>query len=238
MKNILLSSFLATSSLFVFPMTVEAVFSPVRTIEETENINIITTVTANPTPITTITIKPIKNIILKPTLKKTSAIKEIDRRLESLKVQTTKITGIVRLTAIQRETLQAQVQIEITKLEELRAKIEAETDATTLQEEKKSITESYRIYGLFIPKIEIIAHADKIITISDAMIGKTSDPALQTKIADSKAKAQSAMNLVYSLLPEQFPDCKTTLKTARDMLKTSRTTLNDVFSQIKAQNGQ
>ena len=201
-------------------------------VRETENIRVITTV--SPTPVTKITIKPIKNLELRTTLKKTNALKEIERRLGSLNKLIGKIEGISRISTTQRETLVAQVKIEITKLEELKTKIDAETDATALQEEKKSIIDSYRIYALFIPKIEIIAHADKVITIAEAMSARTTDEALLTKINDSSAKAQSAIDLVMPLLPEQYPGFKTTLKSARDLLKTARTGLNEVYSSLKA----
>lgn len=202
-------------------------------IRETENIKVITTV--SPTPVTKITIKPIKNIELRTTLKKTNAQKEINRRLENLNKLITKINNISKISSSQKEKLLTQVTTEINKLEELKTKIEAETDATALQEEKKSITESYRIYALFIPKIEIIAHADKIITIAEAMSGKTTDEALLAKISDSRAVAQSSIDLVMPLMPEQYPGFKTTLKTARDLLKTARTNLNQVYSALKAE---
>lgn len=202
-------------------------------LREAENIKVVTTV--SPTPVAKITIKPIKNIELRTTLKKTNAQKEINRRLESLNKLIAKISNISRITSAQKENLLTQVTAEINKLEELKTKIEAETDAAALQEEKKSITESYRIYALFIPKIEIIAHADKIITIAEAMKGKTTDQDLLAKIDDSSAGAQSAIDLVLPLLPEQYPGFKTSLKTARDLLKTARTNLNQVYSSIKAE---
>ena len=65
------------------------------------------------------------------------------------------------------------------------------------------------------------------------MATKTTDAALQAKIQDSKTKAQSAIDLVMPLLPDQYPGFRTTLKTARDLLKTARTNLNTVFSALK-----
>lgn len=192
--------------------------------------------TPTPTPTTMITIKPLKRIEIKVALKKTNAIKEIDRRLVSLNNLTAKISGVKRISATQKETLLAQVKIEIANLTDLKVKIEAETDATALQEEKKSITESYRTYALFIPKIEIIAHADKIIEVANAMAAKTTDSTLLAKISDSKTKAQSAIDLVMPLMPDQYPTFRTTLKTARDLLKTARTNLNTVYSALKPLN--
>jgi len=227
----LISSAIIIFSSPFFAKDAAAILAPNINIE-TENIHVLTTVT--PSPTTTITIKPVNKTPIRVLLKKTNAIKEIDRRLASLEKLSGKINSIKRLTATQRETLLAQVQIEVTKLTELKTKINAETDATTLQEQKKSITESYKIYALFIPKIEIMAHADKIIEIADAMKVKTDDAALISKISDAKTKAQSAYDLVFPLVPEDYPDYKITLKTARDLLRTARTSLNDVFSTLKS----
>lgn len=205
-----------------------------KTIRQTQTLQV--TATPTSTPSATITIKKIDRVVSKLTLKKTNAIKEINRRLAGLSKLEEKLSRIKKITQVQKETLIAEIKIEVSNLEELRAKIEAETDTTTLQELKKSIMESHRIYGLFIPKIEIIAHADKIIEIANAMAERTSDESLLGKISESKAKAQSAIDLVLPLTPEDFPGYKTTLKTARDLLRDARTSLNDVFPELKRKN--
>jgi len=234
MKNKALYLYVLVLGVFLFTSAKSANAVSLNNIQirETENIKVITT--ATPTPSTTITIKPIKNITLRTTLKKTNAIKEIDRRINSLNKLTEKINLIKKLTATQKETLLAQIKIEVTKLEELRTKIENETDATALLEEKKSITNSYRIYALFIPKIEIMAHASKIIEIAEVMATKTTDSILLSKISDAKTKAQTAFDLVFPLVPEDFPGNKVTLKTARDLLRVARTGLNDVYPSLKS----
>jgi hypothetical protein len=222
------------ASSFIFAKTANTVVNANLNIRKDTNLIVATvTPTPTPTPTATVTIALQKRIQIKIALKKTNAIKEIDRRLASLNKLTDKINGIKRISSTQRETLLAQIKIEITSLQDLKTKIEAETDATALQEEKKSITESYRIYALLIPKIEIIAHADKIISLADAMSAKTTDEGLKKIIAESKAKAQSAIDLVMPLVPEDYPGFKTTLSTARDMLKDARTNLNTVFATLK-----
>lgn len=201
------------------------------------NVNMVTAtpeITVSPTPTTTVvlTIKP--RVQLKIALKKTNAIKEIDRRIAALGKLTTLINNVKRLTAVQKETLVAQINIEIKNLEDLKVKINNETDAAALQEEKKSIVTDYKSYALFVPEIEIISHADRIIAVADALSTKTTDAALLKTIQDSKAKAQSAIDLVLPLLPDEYPTYRTTLKTARDMLKTARIGLNTVLSSLKA----
>lgn len=201
---------------------------------QTIQVTVTPTPTTSPTPTTMVTIKPLKRVEIKVALKKTNAIKEIDRRLESLNKLTAKIIGIKGISEIQKGALIDQIKGEISNLEVLKIEIENETVATALQEEKKSITQSYRIYALFIPKIEILAHADKIIEIANSMAEKTNDQALRDKIEISITKAKSAMDIVMTLLPEEYP-FKTKLQAARDMLKDARTNLNTVYSSLKAE---
>ena len=187
------------------------------------------------TSTTTITvIKPKKRVSNTITLKKTNAQKEIGRRLDGLARISYKINNIKSLSGSQKQTLLQEVQDEVKKLTDLRDNIESETDANSLASEKKSISERYHIYALYIPKIEIMAHADRIIELADAMTVNTTDQTLLEKIASSKINAQSAINLVMPLLPEQYPNFRNTLNASRDLLQTARLTLSSVYATIKA----
>ncbi len=221
----------------IFASNALAVVNPNLIIRERENVIINNTVnvTITPTPTVKITLPALKRVQIKVALKKTNALKEIERRIDGLNKLAVKVNGIKRISAEQKTTIIAQINIEISKLGELKTKIEAETDATALQELKKSITQSYRIFGLFMPRIEIIAHADKIIAIADAMSEKTSEAGLLKIVSDSKVKAQSAINLVLPLVPEEFPGNKTTLSEARNLLREARTNLNTVFPSLKGE---
>lgn len=201
-----------------------------------DQVQIVTTATptSTPTPTINVSIKPIKKTSFLITLKKTNAIKEINRRLEKLSKLSEKINSLKLISATQKENLLTQVKEEISKLEELKNKIEAETNATSLIDLKKSITESYRIYALFIPKIEIMAHAEKIISLADLMSGKTSNQESLNLLDSAKSKAQNAINQVSQLLPENYPECKTELMIARDQLKEARNILNEVYQKLIA----
>jgi len=244
MKN-QIKYFLSALALVSFGLTAQTVYaisgSSIRTIDssisDTVRVNIAITATPTPTPTASPTIKIDKNLIqIRTTLKKTNALNEINRRLESLNKLITKITSITRLDSTQKETLIAQVQIEMAKLEDLKSKITNETDKDALQVLKKSVYDSYRIYGLFIPKIEIILHADRIINLANALAAKTTQSGLLEILASSKAKAQSAIDLVLPLTPEGYPDNKVTLQKARDLLRDARTNLNTVYTTLKATN--
>ena len=134
---------------------------------------------------------------------------------------------------VQKEFLAAQIKIEITNLEEAKNKINTETDATALKQEKQSIIDSYKSYNLYVPEIEIIAHADKIIDIAQALATKTTNENLLKIISTAQTKAQTVIDLLIKLSPEETNN-KTTLQTARDMLKDSRTGLNTVYSTLNS----
>ena len=236
-KNLIILSTVTLFSLLIIAVPAYADVIPnVRTVTTTQvnRVNVDTLVTVTPilTPTATITIKPIKRVTIAVALKKTNAINEIDRRVSSLNGLTNLINQIRKISDAQRVTLLTQVQIEVGQLTDLKSKIEAEIDATNLKSEKQSVVDLYRIYALFVPKIQIIANADKVISISDALITKTSDTTLQKIISDSKTKAQDVLGLVISLTPEGYPGNKTSLTKARDMLKEARISLNSVYTTI------
>jgi len=176
------------------------------------------------------------------------AQKEISRRTEALNKLITRISEFKKLSSTQKSTLTTQVQAQIDALNALLTKINADTDVATLKTDVKSIVDSYRIYALFIPQIQILGSADKILSITDEMttlsttleakIGEQQAKGqnvtdLQTlltdmkaKIADAKTQAQAAIDAVTPLTPAGFPGNKTTLQSARQMLTTAITDLN------------
>lgn len=179
---------------------------------------------------------------------KQRADKEITRRIEALKKLLVKISGFKKLSATQKTTLTTQVQTEISRLTTLQAKIAADTDAATLKADIASIVTSYRIFALFMPKIEILGAADRLLNTSEEMSSqaarletKLSEAQakgqtvtdLQTlltdmkaKIADAKLQGQNAINTVTPLTPEGYPANKTQLQSARQMIVTGIHDLN------------
>jgi hypothetical protein len=166
-------------------------------------------------------------------LRKENALKEIDRRVASLRKLIQKINSFRRLTSTQKLNLTAEVNAEIDSLTRLRALIEADTDAVLLAEHKKMIVDNYRIYALFLPKITIIANADKILELADLMKTKTTNTEALAKIAEAKTKAQSAIDKVVPLLPAGYPENKTVLQEARTDLRLARVALNAARPLLK-----
>lgn len=171
---------------------------------------------------------------------KERAIKETNRRIASLNGLIEKINRFKKLSSDQKSTLVSQIQAEITSLTTLKTKIEADTDNVTLKTDIQSITKGFRIYAFFVPKIHILVAADKLDSTADKMsslagkletrIGeakaKGEDTAslssllvdMKAKIADARAQAKSARDLVIPLTPSGYPGNKTTIQSARTKL--------------------
>lgn len=186
---------------------------------------------------------------------KTRAGKEIERRITALNRLLTRITSMKKLTPDQIATFTSQIQTEITNLTNLKAKIEADSDLKTLQEDIKSIVTSYRIYALFIPKLSLIAAADRIGAITDKL-GSISDKLqteiqqvqslgkdvssiqdafddLQAKIADAKVQYNAVIAEVTPLAPEGYPGNKSVLTDAKSKLKTGTDDLKAAQQDVK-----
>jgi hypothetical protein len=166
-------------------------------------------------------------------LRKNNAVKEIERRLASLNNLLKKVENMTKLAAEQKTTLTQQIQEQTTSLTALKTKIEIETDATKLAEEKKSIIDSYRIFALFMPKINILAQADKILNLAETMISKTSNAAALALINEAKATVQDVIGKVTILTPQGYPANKTVLQDARKSISTSISKLKEARKLIK-----
>lgn len=179
---------------------------------------------------------------------KARTLQELTRRINALNKVLGKISGLKRLTADQKSTLTSQVNTEITALTNLKTKIEGDTDIATLETDKKSIINEYRVFALFIPKIHILAVADSILNIVDNVtnnwlpklkeraIGVAGADAIladmETNLNDAKTQAQGAIDAVMPLTPSGYPGNKETLKSARDMLVKARQDLAKVRHDV------
>ena len=171
---------------------------------------------------------------------KERAVREIDRRVVSLSALLTRLNEIKRLTADQKSKMVNQIQTEISNLTSLKAKINADTDNTTLKSDVQSIIKDFRTYALFMPKVNVLRAADELANVSDKMSSlaaklqtrvneakaKGEDVAsltslladIQTKIADAKNQSQNATSTVLPLSPDGFPGNKVQLQSARMMI--------------------
>ncbi len=172
------------------------------------------------------------------------ADQEIDRRLAALNLISAKIGSLKHITADQKASFKQQIDQNISDLTALKTKIDADTDLLTLRTDARSIVTSYRIFALFIPKIYLLASADRASEAVDLLTGigaklqvrldqaankgkdvtdlKAKLDDMNAKIADAKAKIQDLNNTVPSLAPDGYPGNKTVLQSSRAELRTIR----------------
>lgn len=172
---------------------------------------------------------------------------EIERRITSLNKLIEKINALKKLSDTQKATFISQIQEEITSLTNLKVKINADSDLATLKTDVKSIVQSYRIYLLFIPKINVLVAADSLDALADKMSSlaaklelrintsgdvdvtklKTTLEDMKAKIADSKVQAQKARDAVISLTPEGYPGNKGILQQGREYIVAGKKDIRD-----------
>jgi hypothetical protein len=175
---------------------------------------------------------------------KTRADAEITRRVDALTALLTKINAMKRLTSDQKTAFSNGIQSQITSLNTLKTKIDADTDIATLRTDVQSIVKAYRIFALYLPQVNILSHADRILSVVDQMnavsaklqtridevqaAGKDTSAmkSLMTdrasKLTDATTQANNAITAVVSLTPDGYPGNKTAMQGARGMLQTAR----------------
>jgi hypothetical protein len=172
---------------------------------------------------------------------------EIERRITSLNKLISKINGLKKITDAQKAEFVNQIQAEITSLTSLKTKIEAGTELATLKTDVQSIVKSYRVYLLFIPKINVLVAADSLDALADKLdalaaklelrinsAGDASAETLKTTLSDMKAKtanirvqSQKARDAVLSLTPDGYPGNKTSLEQGRQYIVAGRKDVHD-----------
>jgi hypothetical protein len=194
-----------------------------------------------------------------------TADKEIDLRITSLNVLITCIGLMKKISSDMQNNLTSNAQNEINELISLKTKINADTDLQTAKTDYQSITKSYRIYLLVLPQTRIIAASDRVLTIVDSM--NTVGSKLQTrisaltgtntsiesqlladfnaKVSDASSQANSAVNEVSGLSPDQgnqtkmqantvaLKDAKSKLKTATADLIAARKDAGTIIKNLK-----
>lgn len=145
----------------------------------------------------------------------------IDARIKRMQEQLARISKMERLSDEQKASIAAEINAQITALTELKGKIAVETSTTTLKELTQSITKSYRVYAVAMPKAAITAAADRIMTVvaqmesfgtklsvridaakaagTDVTAAETAYADFTAQIADAKVQAQAAASAVAGL---------------------------------------
>ena len=177
---------------------------------------------------------------------RTRAAQEIERRIEALTKINVRIGGVTKISDQFKANLNTNIQNQITALTALKVKIDGDTDLNTLKTDVQSITKLYRIFALIMPQTHIAAMADRTATAINIMIGignklqarltemqnagadvsaliaTLSD--MGAKISDAQAKAQAAVDVTATLVPDngdkdKMAANKAALTEGRDNLK-------------------
>src|SRR5258708_5569583 len=179
----------------------------------------------------------------------------INDRLTKLNNMLSKITAAKKLSATDKSAFSAKIQANITGLTNLKAKIDADTDAATLKADIKSIFTDYRVYAVFAPQTGELAAADAMTEAADTLSALADTLAsriqqartagkdmssLQTlltdmkaKIADAKTQYANVESQVAGLAPSSYPSSTAILQSARTMLKTGRQDLQTALQDAK-----
>lgn len=177
---------------------------------------------------------------------------DVQKRLDSLNDLITKVKAMKHLTDGQKNDLTAKAQSEITTLNNLKTKIDADTDLATLRADRQAVFNQVRVYALFIPSMHIVGAADNIldvVTLMQQLQQKLQDRVnqakssgkdvtalqnalndMQAKVTDAQTQAQNAINTVTLLVPDggdktKFDSNKTALENARNLIKTAESDL-------------
>lgn len=179
----------------------------------------------------------------------------IDQRLASLTQLKAKIQGF-KLTDAQKTSLNTMVDGEVTSLTALKTSVAGATDATVLKNLIKSIFVDHRIYGVFIPKVNLMSRVDTLSGHGDklnayiaqvqpkidaaktagkdttAMVAAVTDA--QTKIAEIKTSIEALATKVEALKPADYPTAsKTALQEIRAGIKDVQAKYKTVRESLK-----
>lgn len=184
---------------------------------------------------------------------KQKAAQEIERRVAALNRLEERIAAMRRVSETFKTDLGTTIDAEMAKLEALRARIAASTNAEELKTDVQLITRSYRIFALVMPKAAIAAAADKIVRMSatlseigtklktrvDAASAEKNVSELSAMLTDLAAKitsannhAQTAVNGTSALVPDEGDKVK--MEANKKALEAARLELKSAHEDIKA----
>ncbi len=123
--------------------------------------------------------------------------KEVDRRLKTLNTLSIKITGAKKLSSANKTALNDEVRTEISGLNDLKQKLDADTDLATAQADAQDIFSGYRVYALIVPKVQLVKTADDLQTAADRLTALSSK--LQTRIDTAKKQGKDVASLQSTL---------------------------------------
>ncbi|MDE2026851.1 MAG: hypothetical protein KGJ07_10295, partial [Patescibacteria group bacterium] len=130
----------------------------------------------------------------------------ITNRLTALNSLLSKLQSDKRLSDNEKSSLSTEIQSQISGLTALKAKIDADTDATTAKTDEKTIITSYYVFAVFEPKIRLLVVINNLQTVSNNI--QTLVPQLQNLIDTFKSQGKDVTQL-QTLLDDISSQLKT-----------------------------
>ncbi len=190
--------------------------------------------------------------------------KEINRRLKTLNTLSIKITGAKKLSSANKTALNDEVKAEISGLNDLKKKLDADTNLATAQADAQSIFSSYRVYALVVPKVQLVKTADDLQVAGDRLTALAAKlqtrintaqkqdkdvTSLQRTLDDMIAKTKDAQMIsngvesnIINLQPGDYnsnrsilSDNRNTLKTAQDDIKAATADARTIVNSLLKQ---
>jgi hypothetical protein len=178
----------------------------------------------------------------------------ITARITALNALATRVANAKNVDATTKANISSSIQTNISGLTTLKAKIDGETDATTLKADEKLITGSFRIYALIIPQGWIVASADRVTTVAgllttisgkietrittaqtaghDVTALRTALADLNAKVTDAKNQSAAAVAGISGLTPDQGN--QTLMQSNTAALKAARADIKTASQDFKA----
>lgn len=145
----------------------------------------------------------------------------ITERLASLNKMLTRIQNVKKLSDAEKTTYTTSINTAITGLTNLKTKIDADTDLTTLKTDIKSIYTDYRVYAEFDPQTNILASTDAVNTSLDQLTQ------LATKLQSRISSASAAENDV-TRLQNLLTDMQNSITDAKTQTTTIQTNISNL----------
>lgn len=151
---------------------------------------------------------------------KAKADQEINRRVVVLNNVISTANNMKKISDTDKASLIAIAQKNIDDLTALKTKIDADVDLATIKTDRAGITKSYRIFMLIVPKIHILAAADRIEATTDLMNGVVTKITAKIATAQAAGKDVTTLNTVLAEMQAKIADANTQAEKAKTAVLT------------------
>jgi hypothetical protein len=148
-----------------------------------------------------------------------------DARIAERQAALTKAAGTIsgelskgHITQDQANALLAYTGEGQTDMTQIKAKLDADTDATTARADVKAIFENYRIFAVLLPKAHFGLWADIATNVKDKL--RDLQPKIQDAISKAPASEQQQLNSLFSDFQAQLSEAESQLDAAQGQYAT------------------